>query len=143
MKEPGLNLIRKFHLRELNLDFMGYHLLSDDIFSFHHLIIPSCKKGPFIECNGAILCCSTSHPYLHIIEEVDYDMFLSITSEMIDEYIKGYIDKENLVAIHDILNCFEREYYNDKIRCKFVIKDSFLQRSLKSDVLIRKRTNLK
>ena len=34
MKEPGLNLIRKFQLREMNLDFMGYELSPNDILLF-------------------------------------------------------------------------------------------------------------
>ena len=53
MKEAGLNLIERFHLRELNLDFMGYSLMPNDIYTFHHLIVPSCKNGPYVEWNGA------------------------------------------------------------------------------------------
>ena len=37
-------------------------------------------------------------------------MFYAITSEMIDENIKGYLDIENIKAIDDILINFEREY---------------------------------
>jgi hypothetical protein len=37
-------------------------------------------------------------------------MFLSITSELIDENVIGKLTKENLIAIRDILLCFEREY---------------------------------
>ncbi len=139
MKEAGLNLIERFHLRELNLDFMGYSLMPNDIYTFHHLIVPSCKNGPYVEWNGAILCGSTSHPYLHIIGEIDYDMFLAITKEMIIQNIKGYLDKKNLLRIRAILKEFEKEYLHDKERCKFDIKDKYLQRPSLDEPLIRKR----
>ena len=138
MKEPGLNLIEKFHLNELNLDFMGYVRQQNDIFTFHHLIVPNCKKGPYEEWNGAILCGATSHPYLHIIEKTDYDMFLAITSEMIDEKIKGYLDRENLLKIRDILNCFEREYI-DQCLCHYKMKEDYFQRPSLEESFIRKR----
>ncbi len=138
MKESGINLIKKFHLEELNIDFMGYELKPNDIFTFHHLLIPSCKKGPYVECNGVILCCSTSHPYLHVIENTDYDMFLSITSEMLDELIKGYVDKENLLLIHDILNSFEKEYIITG-RCPLKVKPEYFKRSCLEEKMARKR----
>ncbi len=137
MKEPGLNLIKKFKLNELNMDFMGYELKENDIFTFHHLIIPSCKNGPYEEWNGAILCGASSHPYLHLIEAIDYDMFLAITSEMVDENMKGYLDKENLMMIRDILICFEREYIARDL-CPYKFREEYFERpSLKAEV--RKR----
>ena len=138
MKEPGINLIKKFHLEELNIDFMGYELMPNDIFTFHHLLIPSCRKGPYIECNGVILCCSTSHPYLHVIENTDYDMFLNITSEMLDELIKGYLDKENLQYIRDILNSFEKEYIATG-RCSLKVKSEYFERPSLKERMVRKR----
>ena len=125
MKKPGINLIKKFHIEEKNLDFMGYEPRKEEILTFHHLIIPSCEKGPHEECNGVILCGSTSHPYLHIIERTDYDMFLDITSEMLDELIKGYLDRENLLRIRDILNSFEKEYLDGSL-CNYKIKEDYL-----------------
>lgn len=125
MKKPGINLIKKFHIQDENLDFMGYEPKEDEILTFHHLIIPSCEKGPYEECNSVILCGSTSHPYLHIIERTDYDMFLDITSEMLDELIKGYLDRENLLRIRDILNSFEKEYLDGSL-CNYKIKEDYL-----------------
>ena len=139
MKEPGLNLIRKFHLREINLDFMGYALSEKDQFTFHHLIIPNCKNGPYIEWNGAILCGASSHPYLHIIGEVDYDMFLAITKEMIIQNMKGHLDRKNLLRIRSILQSFEKEYYGNKEKCKYTIKEEYLKRPPLDEPLIRKR----
>lgn len=120
------------------MDFMGYIKGPNDFYSFHHLIIPSCMKGPYTESNGAILFGNTSHPYLHIIENTDYDMFLAITSELIDEIIKGYLDKTNLLRIRDILNCFEKEYLNSK--CNYKIKEAYLNRPPVEKIMIRKRT---
>ena len=116
---------------------MGYMMGPEDFYSFHHLIIPSCKKGPYIESNGAILFGNSSHPYLHVIENIDYDMFLAITSELIDELIKGYLDKDNLLRIRDILNSFEREYLYRK--CNYKIKEAYLIRPSIEEVMIRKR----
>ena len=30
MKEPGIHLIERFHLQEINMDFMGYELEAND-----------------------------------------------------------------------------------------------------------------
>ncbi len=138
MKEPGINLIKKFHIDKKKIDFMGYEMKENEILTFHHLLIPSCQKGPYEEWNGVILCGSSSHPYLHIIEGTDYDMFLSITSEMLDELIKGYLDRENLLRIRDILNCFEKEYL-DECLCNYKIKEDYLIRPSIDKILTRKR----
>ena len=138
MKEPGINLIKKFHIEERNLDFMGYSLKGNGRLTFHHLIIPSCQKGPYQEWNGVILCGNSSHPYLHIIEETDYDMFLAITSEMLDELIKGYLDRENLLRIRDILNSFESEYLSQSL-CDYKIKEEYILRPSIDKILIRQR----
>ena len=138
MKDPGINLIKKFHIDKKKIDFMGYETKENEILTFHHLLIPSCQKGPYEEWNGVILCGSSSHPYLHIIEGTDYDMFLSITSEMLDELIKGYLDRENLLRIRDILNCFEKEYL-DECLCNYKIKKDYLIRPSVDKILVRKR----
>lgn len=110
MKRVTKLMIKEFKLNELGYDFMGYRLQKNDIYTFHHLVIPNRLNGPVIRCNGSILCGKTSHPYLHVIESKDYELFLAITSEMIDENIKGYLNKKNLRYIDDCLNVFEREY---------------------------------
>lgn len=65
-------------------------------------------------------------------------MFLAITSEMLDELIKGYLDRENLLRIRDILNCFEKEYL-DRCLCNYKIKEDYLIRPSVDKILIRKR----
>lgn len=103
-------IVDEYNIRKLRYDFMGYTFNRVDELSFHHLIVPRRLNGAMTKENGCVLVQSTSHDYLHRIEMLDYDMFFAITSEMIDENIKGKLDIENLRRIRDILLCFEREY---------------------------------
>lgn len=125
-------MIRDFNIKRLGYDFMGYSLQKGDIYTFHHLIIPNRNGGAYVRWNGAILCGKTSHPYLHVIENKDYDMFSAITSEMIDMNIKGFLDSSNIRYINDILNQFEREHAGDRTRKgKILIKEEYTRRILK------------
>ena len=122
-------MIRMYKLRELGIDFMGYEYHKSDA-SYHHLIIPRRKGGTETIQNGAILMQSTSHNYLHTIEKYDLEIFEFITSEMIDENIKGYIDKENLHYIDDALKYFEHEYCSATTKKgKPLIKENYLHRN--------------
>ena len=139
MQEITKIMIKKYALNKLKYDFMGYPYYNINQLSFHHLIIPHCDchelgygEG-YYEWNGAILRQKTSHSYLHLIEHYDYDRFLDITSELIDEVMKGYIDFDNLKKINDILNSFEREYLDKKKKGKTVIKHSYTERLLTSN----------
>ncbi len=129
MKEITKLMINEFKIKQLGYDFMGYCLQKNDIYNFHHLIIPNRNNGPYERWNGAILCGKSSHPYLHLIEAKDYDMFCYITSEMIDMNIKGYLDIENLRQIHQVLQSFEREHCSDRgKKGKILIKEEFTKR---------------
>ena len=58
-------------------------------------------------------------------------MFDAITSEMIDENIKGYIDQDNLRRINDILCCFEKEHCSDRTKKgKLLIKKEYRERRI-------------
>lgn len=125
MKSVTKLMINKYKIMELGYDFMGYSVHQSDILSFHHLIIPkrrcTLEKIPcqgYVEWNGAILTQTPtrndSHDYLHFIEGKDYDMFCALTSEMIDENLKGRLDVKNLETIEDILTTFEREHHDIK-----------------------------
>lgn len=135
MREITKLMIKEYKLMKLGYDFMGYDITNKSNLSFHHLIIPhrSCKAmglgEGYLEWNGAILNQNTSHDYLHLIEAKDYDMFLAITSELIDENVKGHLDIDNLRRIHDILECFEREHANDRSKKgKVLIKQEYMRR---------------
>lgn len=130
MKEITKLMIREFKIKQLGYDFMGYSLQKDDIYTFHHLIVPARFGGKYERNNGAILCGKTSHPYLHLIENVDYDMFCYLTSEMIDINIEGYIDVKHLKYIDECLKDFEREHCSDRTRKgKILIKEEYLRRN--------------
>lgn len=135
MRETTEKMIKNFKIMELGFDFMGYSVDKKSSLSFHHLIIPHRESQKYrigegyLYWNGAILRQNTSHDYLHLIETIDYDMFMAITSEMIDENIKGYLDITNLRYINDCLSLFEREHCSDMSKKgKLLIKDDYLKR---------------
>ena len=133
-------MIKLYKIDQLGFDFCGYSLQSGDIYTYHHNIIARRDGGPETISNGAILCGKTSHQYLHLIEAKDYDMFSAITSEMIDENIKGYLDMDNLRYILDILHCFEREYLSKKKKNgDYLIKDEYLYRPALEEPMKRVR----
>ena len=85
MNQVTALMIREFKIKQLGYDFMAYSLQKDDIYTYHHLIIPNRDGGKVTRENGAILCGKTSHPYLHLIEAKDYELFQAITLKMIEE----------------------------------------------------------
>lgn len=134
MKQIVKDMIKIYKINELGFDFCGYSLQKGDIYTYHHNIIARRNGGQETINNGAILCGKSSHPYLHIIESKDIDRFNAITSELIDENVKGYLDQENLLAIDDILDSFEREYSGTYTKKgKPLIKEEYTRR------LVRKR----
>ena len=129
MKRITRLMIEEYNLKKI--DFMGYSFTKDNA-SYHHLIIPRRLNGPETVQNGAILNGKTSHPYLHIIEYKDLDIFNLITSEMIDENIKGRLDPDNLRRINDLLTYFEREHSGDSTKKgKALIKEEYTRRFYK------------
>lgn len=133
MKEITKIMVNDFKIMKLGMDFMGYHVNRKQDLSYHHLIIPRrhCKEAGLGEgyfyWNGAILRQNTSHDYLHTIEKIDPDIFYELTSEMIDENIKGRLDIDNLKRIHDLLLYFEREHDHDTSKKgKLLIKREFV-----------------
>ena len=140
MREITKEMIVAYKLKKLGYDFMGFEFNRPQQLSFHHLIVPHrhCKENGlgegYLWWNGAILRQNTSHEYLHIIEAKDLDRFNAITSEMIDQNVKGYLDIYNIKKIDDILYGFEKEY-QDKLnkKGKKIIKEEYTRR------LIRKR----
>ena len=129
MKQLTKQMIREYQLRELKMDFMGYELQPGDIYNFHHLIVPKRYGGREEWNNGAILCSKSSHPYVHLIECKDYELFLAITYEMIKENRQGYISPENIHFIDDCLSYFEHEHSGDT-NCKGrpLIKEEYTRR---------------
>ena len=145
MRDCTKRLIYKYLLLELKYDFMGYEFDEITDLSFHHLLIPralSPSKGyehGYFEHNGVILSKYTSHEYLHIVELYDLDRFYAITSEMLDEKIKGYISMQNIKAIDDILSGFEKDFSAETFANGHkVIKDVYTKRLVKKPIFIQK-----
>lgn len=142
MKEITNVMINDFKIMKLGMDFMGYEVKKKESLSFHHLVIARrhCKtlqipSEGYLYWNGSILTQdsrhgeSDSHDYLHLIESKDPEIFYEITSEMIDENIKGKLDIDNLRRIHDLLLYFEREHDHDTSKKgKLLIKREFVTR---------------
>ena len=103
-------MIKRFNIRELGYDFMGYSLQTGTVLTFHHLIIPNRLGGRRTIDNGAILCGDTAHTYLHLIELLNQHIFNLITSEMIDMNVKRELNIYNLKRINEILCEFENLY---------------------------------
>lgn len=136
MKEVTKLLINDFKIKELGYDFMGFSLCKDSLLSFHHLILSKeyCKKAHlgkgYWYWNGVILCQDTSHEYLHLIQRYEDELFRYITSEMYDMKVKGYLDKQNLIAIGQILDYFESLYMEQKTdKGHYLIKEKYLDRN--------------
>ena len=131
MKEVTKLMIQDYNIKRLKYDFMGYTFKLEKELSFHHLLIPNRKGGPVARWNGSILVMDTAHSYLHRIESRDEEIFALITSEMLDENIKGKLDIENLRRIRDLLEYFEKEHCGDTTnKGKPLIKDEYIRRRI-------------
>lgn len=121
MREITKQMIDYYKIKELGIDFMGYKLQNKDIYTFHHMICPKrdCKKRfipneGYVWWNGAILCGKSSHPYIHLIETIDLDMYKEINMAMSYMNFMGELDKEHLLKIRDVLEQFEKEHSGNR-----------------------------
>lgn len=132
MKEISRIMIQNYKIKQLGYDFLGYIFNKEKELSFHHLIIPKRQGGKETLRNGSILVRNTAHDYLHRIENVDEEIFSLITSEMIDENIKGKLDIENLKKIRDLLEYFEKEHCGERTSKGYpLIKEEYIRRRIK------------
>ena len=124
MKEITKLIIEEYNLKKI--DFMGYRLNKKDA-SYHHLIIPRRLGGEESVDNGAVLNGRTSHPYLHVIENIDKGLFWEITDEMVREKELGRLDEECLKNIDEILGYFEYKYHDLRTsKGKVLIKEEYV-----------------
>lgn len=113
-------------------DFMGYTFSTIDDLTYHH-IIKRCDGGKKSIDNGALLVGDTAHPYLHVIEDRDYDMYVYINKIL--KTINSQHStptKAQLLAIRQVLLQFEKEHSNDR-NCngKLLIKPYYIDRRVK------------
>ena len=140
MKEVTKILVSNLKIMKFGYDLMGYDINSEECIDFHHLLIPK-KNFPLVDSNGVIhrdgvedwngapLNGDTSHPYLHLIERYDFNIFIDITSEMIDQKIKGRMDPKNIRLIDMRLKDFEEEWDGEtSLKGEPLIKDAYRKR---------------
>ena len=132
MKQITKDMIRIYKIKELGFDFAGYKLQKGDIYTYHHNIIAKRNGGPETIWNGAILCGKTIHPYLHLIEQYDTEIFYLITSEFIDENIKRKLTLDSLRRIRTLLEYFEKEHCSTRTKKgNLLIKESYIRDRIK------------
>lgn len=129
MKKITIQMINIYKIT--NIDFMGYKLMEKDTYDFHHIH----KKehgGKYSLDNGAVLCHSSSHRYLHTIEHKDLDMYVYINKILKDINNQGYLPtKEQLLLIFDCLDRFEKEYSGAvNSKGKPLIKEEYTKRKI-------------
>lgn len=115
--------------RVRNIDWMGYALNRGDSLSFHH-IVKKADHGKFEINNGALLNNNSSHPYLHLIETKDLDLYIYLNNLLQNiNSQREFPSKQQLLAIDAILRQFEREHCSDKnFKGKLLIKNEFYDR---------------
>lgn len=126
--------IVKFMIHQWNMkdmDWLGYKLQKGNIYTYHHIIKEE-HGGKQTINNGAILT-EVSHPYLHIIEYKDYELYTYLTNLLICINNQRYMPtKQQLLAINSILESFEREHCSDRTqKGKLLIKEEYTKRIIK------------
>lgn len=94
--------------------------------------MPKRLNGKETVQNGAVLNGDTSHPYIHVIENKDEEIFKRITQYIVLEKQTGKIDIEYLRKINDLLRCFEREHYSTRNKKgNLIIKPEYVKRLIR------------
>lgn len=118
-------LYKEYKLAETGYDFMGYEFQDKRELSTHH-IMPRHIGGKTEKKNLCVLNRYTSHNYIHLIEDTDYNIFLRISSYLAEQVKKGEISREELLRINDLLETFERKYKDEESRNgSLIIKEEY------------------
>ena len=108
-------LFKDYKLEQLGYDFMGYKFESKKELSTHH-ILPKHSGGKTDKKNLCVLNRFTSHNYIHLIEDMDYKVFLEISKYLMEQVIKGEISTDQLLRINDALEFFEFKFRDEEDR---------------------------
>lgn len=122
-------IVNEYHMKRI--DWLGYEVNKRTDFSFHHIIKKE-NGGKETRENGAILSYNTSHPYLHLIESKDFDIYCYLNYILKEINVQGYIPTTSqLLKINMALNSFEREHCSDRTKKgKILIKREFIERKI-------------
>lgn len=110
-----------------SLDWMNYKLVKKNV-TFHH-IQKRCDGGR-LEINNGGLLMPNSHAYLHLIEFLDLDTYLSLNEIFKDVNSQGYEPEyEQRLIIESLLSSFESVHRWDKgSKGKLLVKRKYLER---------------
>lgn len=126
MKPITITMINIYKMT--NIDMMGYFFDKTNA-SYHHLIIPKRLGGKETVENGSVLNETSSHPYLHLIENRDKEIFDRITLNITLEKQTGRIDIDYLKKIRELLMYFEKDRTNEtNSKGKSLIKEEYKKR---------------
>ena len=113
-------------------DFMGYTFRTIDDLSFHHIEKKSDGGLKTID-NGALLTKDLAHPYLHLIEDREFDMYVYINNilrEINSQHSQPTYAQ--LKAVREVLLEFERRHYHDRnSHGEYLIKQKYIDRRIK------------
>lgn len=124
-------LYYNFKINELGHDFMGYVFDDKKELTYHH-IQPKQYAGQTTYENGALLCRETSHNYIHIIEGIDFKVFIELSQILRDEQAQGKITREHLFEIQQVLEYFETKHDHEYTKRGVpIIKEEFVRRRIK------------
>ena len=119
-----------FKLNETHYDFLGYYFDDKKELSYHH-IQPKQYGGKTTYENGALLGRKTSHDYIHLIEDMDFKLFLELSQILKDEHAAKSITREHLIEIRRLLEFFETKYDRQYTkRGNLIIKEDFIRRRI-------------
>lgn len=112
-------------------DFMGYTFRTVNDLSYHHIIKKS-DGGPKTIENGALLVKDTSHPYLHIIEDREFEIYNYINNILLEiNRQQKPPTKEQLLAIREALYEFEAKHKQDiSSSGKLLIRRHYIDRRI-------------
>ena len=130
MKKITIHMINIWKMT--NTDWFGYKICKDNLFSYHHIEKRE-NEGPTTINNGAILCAKTSHPYLHLIEDKDLELYIYLSNILKNiNNQREMPNRQQLLAIDSILSQFEREWQGKtNKRGKQLIKEEYTRRFIK------------
>ena len=112
MKRVTREMIQIWNVK--NFDWLGYELKKGDYLSYHH-IVPKRDNGKMSVDNGALLSGKISHPYIHLIEAKDIEIYSYINNMLKTINNQRYMPtRQQLLAIDSVFRQFEREYCGKK-----------------------------
>lgn len=128
MKNITITMVNIWKMQDI--DWLGYKLQKGDMFTYHHNLVKKEDGGNMSIKNGAILCGKTSHPYIHLIEHLDLEVYIYLTQLLKEINLQRQMPNDKqLLAIFEALEYFESKHSNDtNKKGKILIKEEYKRR---------------